>query len=270
MQALHLSAKGLVAPALGSSPRRLCRTSLAQSSRVPVSCDLSKAPLTSQLAAKPMLGSSLQMSNSRPARCKVAGASGAGMADNEIGKEAPFLRQIGWISFWSQLALAIVSSIIIGFALTGSGPGGSPSPSVWFSLFGVIMSFVTTFMSYGFTRVARRVILNEGSVKKQNVIASLLRVTSLNLWGLGGTLIGLQSTVGVLVGKTLTSSSTSPYTASGVRNAAPAALDVFSVQASSNTLLAHFISIVLAQWLLRVLNKGAEPAQPSRPNYSTA
>ena len=41
-------------------------------------------------------------------------------------------------------------------------------------------------------RVARRVILNEGGVKKQNVIASLLRVTSLNLWGLGGTLIGLQ------------------------------------------------------------------------------
>ena len=40
--------------------------------------------------------------------------------------------------------------------------------------------------------VARRVILNEGSVKKQNVIASLLRVTSLNLWGLGGTLVGLQ------------------------------------------------------------------------------
>ena len=34
------------------------------------------------------------------------------------------------------------------------------------------------------------------------------------------------------------------------------------LQASSNTLLAHFISIVLAQWLLRVLNKGAQPAQP--------
>ena len=42
--------------------------------------------------------------------------------------------------------------------------------------------------------------------------------------------VRMQSTVGVLVGKTLTSSSTSPYTASGVRNAAPAALDVFSVQ----------------------------------------
>lgn len=37
-----------------------------------------------------------------------------------------------------------------------------------------------------------------------------------------------------------------------------------SVQASSNTLLAHFISIVLAQWLLRVLNKGAQPAQPQQ------
>ena len=33
-----------------------------------------------------------------------------------------------------------------------------------------------------------------------------------------------------------------------------------ALQASSNTLLAHFISIVLAQWLLRVLNKGAQPA----------
>ncbi|KAK9850977.1 hypothetical protein WJX84_009282 [Apatococcus fuscideae] len=202
----------------------------------------------------------LDVKAASPPRCKVVAHSSAGMADSDMGKEAPFLRQIGWISFWSQLALAIVSSVIISFALTGSGNGRGPSPSVWFSLFGVIMSFITTFMSYGFTRVARRVILNEGSVKKQNVIASLLRVTSLNLWGLGGTLVGLQSTVGVLVGKTLTSSSTSPYAASGVRAAAPAALDVFSVQASSNTLLAHFISIVLAQWLLRVLNKGAQPA----------
>ncbi len=50
-------------------------------------------------------------------------------------------------------------------------------------------------------------------------------ISGVDSWG-----AHVQSTVGVLVGKTLTSSSTSPYTAAGARAGAPAALDVFSVQ----------------------------------------
>ena len=75
--------------------------------------------------------------------------------------------------------------------------------------------------------------------------------------------VTVQASVGQLVGKTLSSSTSNPYAAggSGAAGATPTAIDVFSVQASTNTLMAHFVSIVFANWLLRLLNKGAAPAK---------
>ena len=69
--------------------------------------------------------------------------------------------------------------------------------------------------------------------------------------------------MGQLVGKTLSSSTSNPYAGagSGIAQSTPTAIDVFSVQASTNTLMAHFISVALANWLLRTLNKGAQPAK---------
>jgi hypothetical protein len=163
-----------------------------------------------------------------------------------------------------QLSLSVVSAIILSFAAAASMQGtATTNVSTYFTLFGVITSFISTFFAYGYVKVARKVLVGNRSIGKDNVRGTLLRSISLNLWGIGATLVGLQAVIGVLVAKTLTASSTNPYAPGGVatRSAAPAALDVFSVQASANTLLAHFASIVFANWLLRTLNHNAPAAK---------
>ncbi|KAL3145817.1 hypothetical protein ABBQ38_015191 [Trebouxia sp. C0009 RCD-2024] len=180
----------------------------------------------------------------------------AGSLEGNIKKEAHTLRRLGWVSFWAQLALSIVSATILSFAVTSSmqSPGGI-NVSVWFTLFGVASSFISTFFSFSYVKLARQ-SFSKGDVTRETVSARLLRNNSLNLWGLGATLLGLQAVIGGLVAKTLTTSSTNPYAQGGAgARAAPVALDVFSVQASANTLLAHFVSIVFTNMLLRTLNK---------------
>lgn len=133
-------------------------------------------------------------------------------------------------------------------------PGGI-NVSVWFTLFGVASSFISTFFAFSYVKLARQ-SFSKGDVTRETVSARLLRNNSLNLWGLGATLLGLQAVIGGLVAKTLTTASTNPYAQGGAgARAAPVALDVFSVQASANTLLAHFVSIVFTNMLLRTLNK---------------
>lgn len=182
-------------------------------------------------------------------------AAAKGLEGN-MEKEAHSLRRIGWISFWAQLALSIVSATILSFAVSSSmqSPGGI-NVSVWFTLFGVASSFISTFFAFSYVKLARQSFAN-GDVTRETVQGRLLRNNSLNLWGLGATLLGLQAVIGGLVAKTLTTSSTNPYAQGGAgARAAPVALDVFSVQASANTLLAHFVSIVFTNLLLRTLNK---------------
>jgi len=72
-------------------------------------------------------------------------------------------------------------------------------------------------------------------------------------------LLGLQATVGVLVAKALTSSST-PFLQGAPQGFSPVlALDVFLVQASGNALVAHFLGLVFALELLRSLTLSQPP-----------
>ena len=69
-------------------------------------------------------------------------------------------------------------------------------------------------------------------MKKQTVLEGVTRGALINLLGLGSTLAGVQTLVGVLVAKTLTNASVNPFMASA---AGPSynpvlALDVFLVQ----------------------------------------
>ncbi|KAK9826797.1 hypothetical protein WJX81_001824 [Elliptochloris bilobata] len=202
---------------------------------------------------------------------QVAARAATSEPEGTIVKEAGTIRQISWISFWSQLALAVVSSVVIFFTVTTSTPqGGVVSPAIVFSIFGVVTSFISTFLAYSLTRTARKVLEGGQTVSKASVAGSLLAAVRLNLWGLGATLLGLQASVGTLVGKTLLTSTSNPYAAGsgGARlQSTPAALDVFGIQASTNTLLAHFVSIVFANWLQNLLLKRTAPAAAKRGGF---
>lgn len=164
------------------------------------------------------------------------------------------LRNIGWLSFWGQLILTTVSGVILLFS-TGVTSSGklSVNPIDVCTLGGVACGLITSALSWTWIRAGRRLgFLQE--IKLQQCMATVLASTNLNLLGMGAAILGLQATTGSLVAKTLTAA-----TAVGVygprSTAPPVAFDVFSVQACGNTIMAHFVGLVLAQWLLRIVSK---------------
>ena len=182
------------------------------------------------------------------------------------------LRKIGWISFYAQLVLSTVSGVILLFSsgITSSG-ALSVNPLDACTLVGVAGGLITSFLSWGWIRAGRRLAFLQ-DVKLQTVLATILAGTNLNLASMGATIIGLQATVGSLVGKTLSAAAGGYY---GPRAPPPVAFDVFSVQACANVIMAHFVGLVLANWLLRVVQRhmakeeelAFAPSAPPMPGY---
>jgi hypothetical protein len=86
---------------------------------------------------------------------------------------------------------------------------------------------------------------------RAQVVKNLRNGILINILGMGAALLGMQATVGLLVAKALTSSA-APFLQGPTAGYSPVlALDVFLVQASSNTVLSHFLGLVFSLELLR-------------------
>lgn len=174
------------------------------------------------------------------------------------------LRNIGWLSFWGQLVLTVVSTTILlfstGVPLGAAASSGSVVALTFIdvaTLFGIVCGLVSTFLAWSYTRAGRKLALLK-EVKLPSIAGTIIANSNLNLLGMGATLIALQAIVGGLVAKTLSSASAGVYGAgmNGQRMAPPpVAFDVFSVQACTNTILAHFVGMLFSNWLLLVVNK---------------
>jgi hypothetical protein len=89
------------------------------------------------------------------------------------------------------------------------------------------------------------------------VIETITRGVLINVVGMGSTLLGISTLVGMLVAKTLSNASVNPFMAAAGGGYNPVlALDVFLVQAATNTLLGHFASMLCSLWLLNVIGEG--------------
>eukprot|EP00877_Chromochloris_zofingiensis_P010475 jgi/Chrzof1/5681/Cz16g11150.t1_TIC21B[v5.2] len=169
-----------------------------------------------------------------------------------LGTSAPAVKNLSFASFWLQLPLTIVSAGILFFAVQFTRTPADVSR--WFTLVGIVCAFISTFFAHGFLTLARRAA-NEGKVvRKSAFVQNLVRNTTLNLLGIGITIFGLQASVGTLVSKTMLAAANAPY-ASPQPGSTLVSLDVFSLQASTNTLLAHFLSICFSNVMLSWVNK---------------
>ncbi|KAF6261840.1 hypothetical protein COO60DRAFT_726021 [Scenedesmus sp. NREL 46B-D3] len=170
-----------------------------------------------------------------------------------LGDRAATVRNFAFASFWVQLPLTIVSAGILFFAVSFSK---APSDvSRWFTLVGIVASFISTFVAHGVHTLAKQAI-NEGRVVSRSfLVQNLVRNININLAGIGITLLGLQASVGTLVSKTMLAAANAPYAASPSPGGTLVSLDVFSLQASTNTLLAHFLSVVFANFIIGAVNK---------------
>jgi hypothetical protein len=165
------------------------------------------------------------------------------------------LRNIGWVSFWSQFTLSVVSGIVLLFS-TGllAGNALQPSPTDVLTATGVLTGLVAAFISWGLVRTGR--LIAEGKVVKlELVMAAVLASTRLNLIGLGATILGMQASIGGLVAKTLSSAAGGMAYYNARVAPPPVAFDVFTVQSGINSVLAHYLGLVLAFWLLNILRR---------------
>ncbi|KAK9846343.1 hypothetical protein WJX81_001955 [Elliptochloris bilobata] len=187
-------------------------------------------------------------------------------AKKALARAANATRRVGWFSFWSQLTLSVISAGILLFSAAFTSQNG-PGVALYLTLFGVVAGLVSTFWTFGYTRLARRLRgYSLGGargalrrVRKRDVLATLERGCWINVLGMAATLLGLQATVGLLVAKTLTNATANPFLAGGAGSYNPVlALDVFLVQASTNTLLSHFVALLGNLWLARVISANAE------------
>jgi len=185
-----------------------------------------------------------------------------------IRRVAVALRFTGWISFWVQLVLGVISAIVLLFA--GSNLGAStPNPlnpstpaaanpgtgaGLLFAVLGLLGLFVGAYWAFRYTRLSRQLKTPDAQVRpRRGDAVQTLRVgLMINLVGMLLTILGGQAIAGSLVLKSF-EQGFAIFSGNPLRFITP--LDLFVVQANANTLMAHFVGLIATLWLIRCVNR---------------
>jgi hypothetical protein len=183
-------------------------------------------------------------------------------------------RWAGWISFWSQIVLAVVSGIVLLFAASNFGAVSQPVPStipgvpavpagntfnpgagagLGLAVLGLLALFAGSYWAFRYTRIARQLKTLDAQARPKPGDArwTLRTGLAINLAGMLLTILGAQTIVGSLVGKSF-AQGIGIFTGNFARFINPS--DIFLVQANTNTIMAHFIGLVATLWILRLVD----------------
>ncbi|NJM45804.1 MAG: DUF3611 family protein [Alkalinema sp. RU_4_3] len=180
---------------------------------------------------------------------------------------SPNLRQIskvfrrtGWISFWAQLLLAIVSSLIFifgGFAtLAKNNVTGNNAPNgggLFLAVLSLAVLLYGIYQSFQYVQIGRKLKSENPEVRPKKADTIQFLWTSLLIRGVGMALaiFSAEAIAGVLLGKALTSLGglLSPM------NQIVQPLDLFLLLGNTHTITAQFVGIVAAMFLLNRINR---------------
>lgn len=193
-------------------------------------------------------------------------SEGMASRDEKVENASILLRRLSWFSWWTQVILTTVSSVTLIFAKSVSaGPNSMLKLNGFFLAgSGLALSFLSIVWTWGGARLARR-LLRLSTTRKR--AAKLLRravnvQVGINVLGMFVTLLGAEQIVGLLAAKSLTSS----QALLGGGNALASAygqvlqpLDILVVQANTNTLFSHFVSLASKLWFMRYVIEELEP-----------
>jgi hypothetical protein len=176
-----------------------------------------------------------------------------------VKKVAAQLQRVGWVCFWLQLVLAIVSTAIFVFAILMAGSSANnpaTGGSLLFSLGGLFVLFGSTFWSFRYMKIARQLKNPDLRPKKADTIQTIRLGILFGLIGMGLSVMGAESISGTLLGKSFSSFSVSV----GFFNADALSkiiqpLDISIVLANTHTITAHFIGILGSLFLLDRITK---------------
>jgi hypothetical protein len=179
-------------------------------------------------------------------------------------KASATLRLAGNIGFWVQLVLGVVAALILLFASASVIGGNDPNQASNFSqgsnfgIFcatgGILALMVSIFFFFRYRTIAQYMLTTEESLRPKK--AYTLQIIKLglisNLIGMAFSIIGAESFVGLVLGKSLT------IPQGAVFNNTSQLIqpkDLFIILANTHTITSHFTGIVIALWLLNRINK---------------
>lgn len=175
------------------------------------------------------------------------------------------LRTFGGISFWLQVILGTISGLILVFSTFSSsfnrqanaGASQGTGFGIFFALCGLVALGIGAYFAFRYTRISKQLIT--GSASERPSKAATLQTIRLglivNLVGMLLTIVGAQAIVGSILAKSLSQ----PQGALGLGtidlNRFVQPLDLFVVQANTNTIAAHFVGIAASLWLFNRVNR---------------
>jgi Protein of unknown function (DUF3611) len=181
-----------------------------------------------------------------------------GNTPQAVRKIAAQLRRVGWMGFWLQLVLAVVSTLIFlfaaPFASTGANNPGTGG-SLLFALSGLLVLYASTYWSFRYVMTSRKLKNPDLRPKKAETIKLIQWGLMASTLGMGLSVMGAESIAGTLLGKSLSSAASFGMFSPDALSKIIQPLDIFIVLANTHTITAHFIGIVSSLWLLSQLNK---------------
>lgn len=170
-------------------------------------------------------------------------------------------RLIGWISFWVQLALGVISGVILlanslfGRNINNASSNAGTGFGILLEVGGLVALGIGIYLAYRYTRFGNQ--LQSSNPTNRPRKSETVQVLRLGLWvnlaGILLTLLGAQAIVGSFTLRALSQGQLifSPQ----ANQAIISGLDMFVVLANIQTLQAHFAGLVASLWLLNRVNR---------------
>lgn len=168
-------------------------------------------------------------------------------------KLASEFRTVGWISFWTQVVLAVISGVMVllGAASVGRNPGSGLG--VFLAFGGLTALGLGAYWAFRYTRLSRQLMAADPIARpsRSQTMTTLRKGITSNLIGLLLIIIGSEAAVGSLFVKSLRQG----MGIFGAIGANPSdfiqSIDIFVVQANTHIIAAHFAALVASLWLLQ-------------------
>jgi Protein of unknown function (DUF3611) len=163
-----------------------------------------------------------------------------------------WLRTSGWIGFWIQLVLGVVAAVVLLFASASrnvsTGQGAPPETGIGFlfAFLAIATLAVSIFWCFRYTRMGQK-MLSAARPSRQQAIQMVQMGLMISLIGMLVAIVGEFAIVGNLFAKTLVRGQGGGFEGLIEQQVRP--VDVFIVQANTNTIAAHFAGIITALWI---------------------
>ena len=169
-------------------------------------------------------------------------------------------RLTGWISFWIQLVLAVVSTVVLllfgVFSNNTNNNAANPGTGfgIFFAVCGLLALGASIYVAFRYTRIGQQLESPNPNLRPRKLdTLQILRFGLMaNLGGMLLTLFGAYAIVGTLAAKSISQPQT---TLALDTSRLISSLDMFAVQANINTIAGHFAGIVATLWLLNRVNR---------------